>query len=180
MGTLIRSEERRKCSGLGLQPVHLLAMDFLLRCNRYSDTPAALTAYLGITKGTVSQTILLLEKKGYLSKTGDATDKRKVHLQLTQAGEKILYQARPMELFDRAAYLLDRNNKNTTVEVDIFVQALTALQKANKSESFGVCKTCAHFTTTTDGYLCGLTKEVLTHSDSEKICREHVFSVDEY
>jgi MarR family transcriptional regulator, negative regulator of the multidrug operon emrRAB len=42
MSALIRSEERRKCTELGLQPVHLQVMDYLSRCNRYSDTPAAL------------------------------------------------------------------------------------------------------------------------------------------
>ena len=171
MGALIRSEKRRKCTELGLQPVHLQALDYLSRCNKYSDTPATLTSFLGMTKGTVSQTLLLLEKKGYLIKAGDTSDKRKVHLHLTAEGENILQQARPMELFGQAALTLDQNE--TIIDGKIFVQVLTALQKANKSESFGVCKTCRYFTTTSEGYLCGLTKEALTRSDSEKICREH-------
>ena len=172
MGALIRTEERRKCTVLGLQSVHLLALEYLSRCNRYSDTPAALTSYLGMTKGTVSQTLLLLQKKGYLIKSGDASDKRKVHLVLTDAGKKILQQARPMELFNLAAQILEQNEKG--IDGEAFVQALVALQKANKSESFGLCKTCRHFTNTTEGYLCGLTKGPLTQSDSEKICREHI------
>ena len=172
MGALIRTEERRKCTVLGLQSVHLLALEYLSRCNRYSDTPAALTSYLGMTKGTVSQTLLLLQKKGYVIKSGDASDKRKVHLDLTDAGKKILQQARPMELFNLAAQILEQNEKG--IDGEAFVQALVALQKANKSESFGLCKTCRYFTNTTEGYLCGLTKEPLTQSDSEKICREHI------
>ncbi len=175
MGALIRSEERRKCTELGLQPVHLQTLDYLSRCNRYSDTPAALTSYLGMTKGTVSQSVLLLERKGYLAKIGDASDKRKVHLHLTEAGGKILLQARPMELFSQASETLDQDK--TFVDGETFVQVLCALQKANKSESFGLCKTCRYFTTTTDGFLCGLTKEALTRSDSEKICREHTFHI---
>lgn len=173
MGALIRSEERRKCTEFGLQPVHLQALDYLSRCNRYSDTPAALTSFLGMTKGTVSQTLLLLEKKGYLRKAGDAADKRKVHLHLTEEGKNILQQARPMELFNKAALILDQNE--TEIDGENFTQALTALQKANKSESFGLCKTCRYFTTTPDSFVCGLTKEALTQSDSEKICREHIF-----
>lgn len=43
-----------------------------------------------MTKDTVSQTLLLLEKKDYLIKAGDGSDKRKVHLHLTAEGENIL------------------------------------------------------------------------------------------
>ena len=174
MGALIRSEERKKCTELGLQSVHLQTMDYLSQCNRYSDSPAALTSFLGITKGTVSQTLLLLEKKGYLIKTSDATDKRKIHLHLTDKGNRTLQQARPVKLFNQAANILEQ--QSTDLHCEVFVQVLTALQIANKSESFGLCRTCAHFTTTPDGYLCGLTKEALSQNDSEKICREHIYS----
>jgi DNA-binding MarR family transcriptional regulator len=47
----------------GLQPVQLEVLNYLSSCNRYSDTPMAVTEYLGQTKGTVSQTIKTLEKK---------------------------------------------------------------------------------------------------------------------
>lgn len=82
MSALIRSEERKKCTELGLQPVHFQVLDYLSRCNRFSDSPAALTNYLGMTRGTVSQTLQLLEKKGYIKKTTDSNDRRMVHLSL--------------------------------------------------------------------------------------------------
>lgn len=171
MAALIRSEERKKCAELGLQAVHLQALDYLSRCNRYSDSPAALTNYLGMTRGTVSQTLLLLAKKGYIQKTTDAADRRKVHLSLLPEGENVLKQARSSELFLEATELFQEhpfvNNE------DMFMKALTALQKANKSQSFGLCKTCHHFTVTPAGYRCALTKEALSPSDSEKICQEH-------
>lgn len=175
MGALIRSEQRRKCAAIGLQPVHLQALDYLSRCNRFSDTPVAITSYLGTTKGTVSQTLLLLEKRGYVKKVRDTLDKRKVHLYLLSAGKETLDLAKPIELFNRASLILDQNDHETHKEG--FVNALTALQKANKSESFGLCKTCYYFTTTSEGFRCRLTKEMLSKSDSEKICKEHTFTV---
>ena len=63
MAALMRAEERRRCAECGLQPVHLQVLDYLLICNQYSNTPAAVSKYLGMTRGTVSQTLLLLEKK---------------------------------------------------------------------------------------------------------------------
>jgi DNA-binding MarR family transcriptional regulator len=172
MSALIRSEERKKCAALGLQAVHLQALNYISRCNRYSDTPAALTNYLGMTRGTVSQTLSLLEKKGYVKKTPDSHDRRIIHLELSPEGRGILEQARPAELFIKATALLERKG-NISDYKTVFANALTALQKANRSQSFGLCKTCHYFTTTDDGFLCGLTKQPLSQSDSEKICQEH-------
>jgi MarR family transcriptional regulator, negative regulator of the multidrug operon emrRAB len=172
MSALIRSEERRKCTELGLQPVHLQVMDYLSRCNRYSDTPAALANYLGMTRGTVSQTLLLLEKKGYIKKTADVNDKRMVHLSLLTEGDTLLNNASPIDLYSQASAIFKENNN----QENVFVNALTALQKANKSQSFGLCKTCKYFTVTSDGFVCALTKEQLSQRDSEKICQEHSLS----
>ncbi len=172
MSALIRSEERRRCTELGLQPVHLQVMDYLSRCNRYSDTPAALANYLGMTRGTVSQTILLLEKKGYLKKTADQNDKRMVHLSLLAEGDALMNKASPADLYSQASAIF---NENINQE-NVFINALNALQKANKSQSFGLCKTCKYFTETSVGFVCDLTKEQLSQSDSEKICQEHSLS----
>ena len=172
MSALIRSEERRRCTELGLQPVHLQVMDYLSRCNRYSDTPAALANYLGMTRGTVSQTILLLEKKGYLKKTADENDKRMVHLSLLAEGDALMNKASPADLYNQASAIF---NENINQE-NVFINALNALQKANKSQSFGLCKTCKYFTETSVGFVCDLTKEQLSKGDSEKICQEHSLS----
>ena len=171
ISALIRSEERKKCSEYGLQPVQLQALDYISRCNRYSDTPAALTKFLGLTKGTVSQTLLVLERKGYIEKITDSHDRRIVHLKLLPEGEKVLADAQPIDLYDRASTILN-SNENAAYE-EVFTQTLRALQKANRSQSFGMCKTCHHFTHVDDGFFCGLTKEPLSVSDSSKICQEH-------
>jgi MarR family transcriptional regulator, negative regulator of the multidrug operon emrRAB len=171
MAALLRSEERKKCTSLGLQTVHLQALSYVSRCNKYSDTPAALTNFLGMTRGTVSQTLSLLEKKGYLKKTSDTTDRRVVHLALLPEGSAVLEQAKPWELFCQAATLLKQND---TLDYEtVYANTLAALQKANGSHSFGLCKTCRFFTTDADGFVCGLTKEPLSQSDSDKICQEH-------
>jgi MarR family transcriptional regulator, negative regulator of the multidrug operon emrRAB len=171
MSALIRSEERKKCTEFGLQSVHLQILDYLSRCNKYSDTPAALTNYLGMTRGTVSQTVLLLEKKGYVKKTTDTVDRRVIHLSLLPEGKAMLEQARPSELLNQASDLLERDKLGNYDET--LVNILSALQKSNKSHSFGLCKTCQFFTLLPDGFLCGLTKETLNEEDSGKICQEH-------
>jgi len=172
IAALIRSEERKKCTAVGLQAVHLQALNYLSRCNKYSDTPAALTNYLGMTRGTVSQSLLLLEKKGYIKKTADINDRRVIHLELLPEGKTILEQARPAELFIKATSMMEKKEDAVDYET-VFSSFLTALQKANQSQSFGICNTCHYFTIIDDGFLCGVTKEPLSQNDSEKICQEH-------
>jgi MarR family transcriptional regulator, negative regulator of the multidrug operon emrRAB len=74
-------------------------------------------------------------------------------------------------LFKQAS-LIFKENEFVNHEI-IFVKALMALQKANGSESFGLCKSCQYFTQLPTGFQCNLTKELLSQSDSEKICQEH-------
>jgi DNA-binding MarR family transcriptional regulator len=171
MVALIRSEERRRCTELGLQPVHLQVLDYISRCNRYSDTPAALANYLGMTRGTVSQTLLLLERNGYIEKTTDTQDKRVIHLKLSPEGETILEKACLAPLYQKANEIFSKNDFLN--HEDSFMNALLALQKANQSQTFGLCKTCQYFTIISDSFTCGLTKLPLSEADSEKICQEH-------
>ncbi len=171
MVALIRSEERRRCTEIGLQPVHLQVLDYIARCNRYSDTPAALANYLGMTRGTVSQTLLLLERNGYIEKITDTQDKRIIHLKLSPDGEAILNKARPTNLFENANQIFSQNEFLN--HEDSFLNALLALQKANQSQSFGLCKTCKYFMQSNNEFTCGLTKQPLSQSDSQKICQEH-------
>lgn len=172
MVALIRAEERRRCAEYRLQLVHLQILDYLTLCNQYNDTPAALSNYLGMTRGTVSQSLLLMEKKQLLSKTPDEDDKRVVHLKILPAGLKLLTKVKPLDLFAKASELLQKNADTDACET-FFIQALTALQTVNKSKSFGLCKTCKHFNAKAKCGVCGLTKENLTHAECEKICQEH-------
>ena len=172
MAALIRSEERKRCTELKLQLVHFQVLEYLSLCNKYSDTPAAIANFLGMTRGTVSQSLIILEKRGYIKKNQDTLDKRVFHIQLLQKGRNILKKAKPTELFNKASVILEANSSIVAGE-EIFIEALRALQKANESNSFGVCKTCKNFTTKSHGFFCELTQEKLTKNDSEKICQEH-------
>lgn len=171
LGNLLRTEERAAGLPHGLQPVHLQALRYLQACNRYSNTPATLTEYLGLTKGTVSQTLLLLEEKGLLRKEADTEDRRVIHLLLTEAGRAVLKEALPPALFKRA--LTGLPGDGAALEAAL-TELLSSLQAANDQRSFGVCGTCRHFQREGSGrFRCGLTREPLSREDSQLLCREH-------
>ena len=176
IGNLLRSEERKKYAAIGLQPVHVQVLDYLFTCNRFSDTPASVAEYLGLTKGTVSQSLQVLERKGYIQKTQDSEDGRVVHLALSAAGTKLLDDIKPMDVFAQAQHAVSSQHF-TTIEAALN-SMLSELQKANNAKSFGVCHSCVNFVQLDDHYLCNLTQLPLSQFDAKKICREHVFSAD--
>lgn len=171
IGNLLRTEIRKAGGDLGLQPVHLQALNYLARCNRYSDTQAAVTDYLGATKGTVSQTLKVLERKAYIAKVTDPEDKRVQHLKVSKSGYELLASCLPPRIFQEASHRIGEADR--TQLSDLLTGMLRELQRANHSKTFGVCHTCDFFRSDGVHRHCGLTHEPLSLADSEKICREH-------
>jgi len=172
ISTLLRAEQRKKFSALGLQPVHVQTLDYLAHCNRFSDTPAAVTDYLGLTKGTVSQTLQVLVRKGYIEKKQDKTDKRIVHLQILAEGKELLDSIPPFDVFIKAEEAIA--NKQFDSISEALYEALVALQNVNGDSSFGQCKNCITFSEENDHYYCLLMQQPLSQADIEKICREYI------
>ena len=172
ISALLRSEQRAALNQHGLQPIQLEALHYLSQANRYSNTPIAVTEFLGQTKGTVSQTIKVLEKKGLLEKSLDMQDKRLVHLQLTAVGQSILRACIPPQLLSSAVDQLntkDAHQLNTALKT-----LLSQMQKAHGSKTFGVCNSCIHHLRKPNGHVfCGLTQERLLKKEHAQICREH-------
>jgi DNA-binding MarR family transcriptional regulator len=174
ISNLLRSEERKKYAAIGLHPVHVQVLEYLSTCNRFSDTPASVADYLGLTKGTVSQSLQVLERKGYIEKSQDSQDGRVVHLALSAVGTKLLDGIKPLDVFAQAQHAMS-SQQFTSIE-GALNSILSELQKANNAKSFGVCSSCVNFVQRDNHTLCNLTQLPLSQSDAKKICREHVFS----
>ncbi len=155
----------------GLNLRQLEALLYLSNCNKYSDTPLAMSEYLGLTKGTVSQTIIALEHKTLLRKKKDSDDRRVIHLELTTKGQQIVKNC--VDNSDRAKALRS-NAKLRTLETGL-TELLREIQHVNGHRTFGACHTCKHFRRKALGehHQCGLTQEPLFEIESLKICREH-------
>lgn len=164
---LLRNERRQLLADYSLQPVQFEALSYLAHCNRYSDTPMAVTEYLGQTKGTVSQTLKVLETKGLIVKIGDNKDKRVSHLKLTTEGNELLNSQQVSPLLEHlGSELID----SCTEPLQLL---LTSLQQANQSRPFGQCRLCRHNANLGNGqYFCQLTKEPLQEQETLLLCRE--------
>lgn len=172
LANLMRNEARRASDDY-LQPVQLAALHYLAICNRYSDTPLAVAEYLGLTKGTVSQTLNVLESKGYISKVNDLNDRRVVHLKCNPLGYELLESAIPGPSLKLAwEQLSEPDREKILAALQLLLQTC---QRANQMKSFGVCSSCQHNLRRDDNsYFCNLTREPLSQEDVQKICREHI------
>ena len=172
LSNLLRNDSRSSGAEFGLQPIQLEVLHYLSICNRYSDTPMAVTEYLGQTKGTVSQTLKLLEKKGLVTKQTDSKDKRITHLNVSSAGKKALKILIPSPIIERACEQLTEPSQ--TQIATALKELLLAMQRSNDMKTFGVCSTCHYNRKNDDGsFFCNLTQETLSIEDTTLICKEH-------
>ena len=157
----------------GLNPAQWEAVRFLARANRYSCSPSALAAYLGTTKGTVSQTLIALESKGYVSRTRSGADRRSVTLALTESGRDLLRKD-PLTLLQTAGSALPASEGDAMRNgLNRFVGILT--RTFGRCE-FGICEECRHLHVAGAEdkidvpFHCGLTDDPLSEPELELIC----------
>ncbi len=161
----------------GLNPAQREALRYLARANRFSRNPTAVAQFLAATKGTVSQTLIALERKGLLEKHRDEADGRGVRLELTGAGRGLAAGA------DRAAGLAGAIASLPPLHVSIISQTLARILAdmldTAGGRSFGNCLGCRHFsdgahTEGADGpHLCGYFHAPLSEAEAARICAAH-------
>ncbi|MFN4204990.1 MAG: MarR family winged helix-turn-helix transcriptional regulator [Agrobacterium albertimagni] len=157
----------------GLKPTQWEALRFFERANRFSRSPSALTAYLGMTKGTVSQTVSALEKKGLVEKATGEADRRQVRIEVTAKGESLLKRDPLDALTTSLSKLRSPQRRELKDNLSNFLR--TTLRQ-REGRQFGACKTCRYFRKHAEGgapHKCGLLDEPLSAADSEMICVEH-------
>lgn len=171
ISTLIESQKRKSLMEFGLQSVHLDILLYLSRCNRFSDTSLAVSDYLHLTKGTVSQSIKILIQKQYLERLPDADDKRVTHLRLSTQGKRLLKQLWPPNIVDKALDKLDDKEQLQSALTQLLLQC----QLENNHKMFGQCKHCVHNQhIDKQSYFCDLTQQALQADEIELICKEFV------
>ncbi len=153
----------------GLNPVQWDVLRYLAVANRFSLSPKALTAYFRATKGTVSQTLSTLERRGLITKTHSGTDRRAVVLALTQAGREML-ERDPLASFGEVLVTLESSELaalQTSLAKTVRMRAQITGERA-----FGLCSDCRHHRRSNTALHCALLDVALSVRDSLLICHE--------
>ncbi len=169
LSSLYKSQMREAASAEGMQVVHLEILRYLSISNHYSNTAQALSEYLGQTKGSISQSLKILEKDGFIERKPCHTDKRVIRVFMTKKGEASL---------DRMSQQLMPNLEGVPGDINVIRSLLQKWQNQNDRQGFGQCQSCRFNRDLGNGeFECGLTETPLTPIDVKKICREHEFDV---
>ncbi|MBL4671298.1 MAG: winged helix-turn-helix transcriptional regulator [Arenicella sp.] len=167
LNSLYKSQTRKAVNIEGIQLVHFEILQYLSICNHYSNTAQALSEYLGQTKGSISQSLKIIENLGHIERRPCTSDKRVVRLYVTKAGLKSL---------QRVSKDLALSASDAPSVVDLIKSSLMRWQTENHHHGFGQCKSCKYnIDLDNEGFRCGLTQDPLSKTDVNKICREHEF-----
>lgn len=162
---VLREELREVATKHGLALAQLEVLRYLALANRFSDTVTGLADYLGATKGTLSQTVSALERKGLIVRFPDADDRRVHHCRITAAGESVVRASQGVGGLERFGHDDDL--------ADRLEALLRERLRARGGRPFGVCSTCAHHRRTEEGRHCALLGVALSEDDATRICAEH-------
>jgi DNA-binding MarR family transcriptional regulator len=160
----------------GLNPAQWEALRYLARANRFSNSPTALARYLDATKGTVSQTLMALERKGLITRLPRPDLRRSIALCLTPKGRAQLERDPWLKLAADIAALDQHASRRLNAGLAKLTEG--ALRR-HGSGSFGECRTCRYFgrgrgASSADGpHRCLLLDLALSEQDSLMICAEH-------
>ena len=152
-----------------LNPTQSAVLGYLLRANRFSRSPSNVADYLGTTRGTVSQSLKSLQKKGYVEETRLRGDRRSISYDVTPNGQKLFSVQRDA---DRAIDSLSAVEK-AALEATL-TKALLAILRQRGLREFGKCRTCRYHDLSENRPFCKLLSIELEDGESERICHEHV------
>jgi len=151
-----------------LNPSQWTALSYLARANRFSRAPSHVAEFMAATRGTVSQTLKALARKGLIEEMRSETDRRWISYSITETGTETL--SRSMVIND----LYDGLDQSVAGPLADGLEALlrNAL-KARDKRPFGLCKTCRHHKKKRTGGFCMLLNEELARDETFQICYEH-------
>jgi DNA-binding MarR family transcriptional regulator len=146
---------------------------YLGRANRFSNSPGGLTRYLGSTKGTVSQTLKALERKGFIAKSTRPGVKRSIILSVTEKGQKAL-GADPWNTVAKIAEELGGKTRKRLAKG--LQQVLAGALRKGGLRRFGSCPDCRFFrekgrqNEPSGPHLCMLFDAALAPPELRQIC----------
>ncbi len=150
-----------------LNPAQRSALAYLSRANRFSRSPSQVADYLMATRGTVSQTLKALARKGLVQETPVAGDKRSIVYEVTEAGWAAQRSEGPLDA--ALSNLTEKQAHGLGERLEGLLQ--DALQ-AQGNRPFGLCRNCRYHRRHDQGSYCSLLNEPLTEPEADLICHE--------
>ncbi|SDU40355.1 MarR family winged helix-turn-helix transcriptional regulator [Stappia sp. ES.058] len=150
-----------------INPAQRAALDYLVRANSFSRSPSVVADYLGNTRGTVSQTLKSLARKGFVAEERSTADKRSISYRVTDAGLREASRSGPL-----AEALFEIREPDLLALANDLEGLLRRAVRAGGNKPFGICRNCLHFRPGDEGGFCSLLSLPLETDETTQICHE--------
>lgn len=150
-----------------LNPAQRAALAYLARANRFSRAPSHVADYLCATRGTVSQTLKALERKGYVLRTASQADRRGAVYEVTDQGHAALARGSAV-----AAALGDLPAADLRAATAALEKALAQMLERRGQRAFGLCRECRYHRAAGTGQMCSLLNVALRPEEADALCHE--------
>lgn len=151
-----------------INPTQHAALSYLARANRFSRAPSQVAEYLSATRGTVSQTLKALARKGLIVEQKSQSDKRSISYEITRPGLATLNAN--ANRHSQADLLSKHDMDSLQASLRKLVKRML---KGRGGRSFGVCLSCRHHQTKKPKAYCSLLNVALKAEETHHICHEH-------
>jgi DNA-binding MarR family transcriptional regulator len=166
LGRAVQSEDARS----ELTAAQWTCLRFFARANCSTRTPSAFASFQATTRGTASQIIKSLERRGLVTATRSERDRRSLCFDLTAQGRAMLRR-------DPLRMLVGLIDGLAETERARFLATLSGLSSALAAQrdvpSFGTCRDCSHFGTAHGAAYCACMAEELAADEIERLCASY-------
>ena len=143
---------------------------FFANANGSTRTPSGFARFQATTRGTASQTIKTLERRGLIVRHKSATDGRSVRFDLSQGGQDMLAED---PLRDLVGSITDLTANQREDLLDALSRLTASLAGARQTRAFGTCHDCTHFTPTAGSGYCACMAVTLATNEIDKLCASY-------
>ena len=152
-----------------LNPAQRGALTYLANANQFSRAPSNIAEYMCTTRGTASQTLKALERKGLVSQSQSPADKRSISYDVTAAGQKAIENNTELDIV--LSSLGQQEGSALAGSLEKLSRELI-VQRGYKA--FGICSECIYHKKSSKGLFCSLLSVELSQDQSTKLCHEYV------
>ncbi len=112
-----RSLQKSQLTDISVREIHIIEAVGLSKPYA-KNTMSNIASEVGISLGALSTAVNALVRKGYISRGGDASDRRKVYIYLTETGEKafLLHKEFHKKMISGITKLLNENECETLIK----------------------------------------------------------------
>ncbi|MGE0239005.1 MAG: MarR family winged helix-turn-helix transcriptional regulator [Parvibaculaceae bacterium] len=176
LASLHRLEERQSAGPQGLNPTQLAILRLLSR-RAPGFRVKSIARELGLRQPTVTDSLIALERKGFITRQSDPEDGRALLIHPTEPGRAALMAAQG-QMPRMATALAALSRKEQAALLHIMIKMIRALLQDQAMPAQRMCVTCRHFRPqaapgSTKPHYCEFVRAAFGSADLQVDCGEH-------